>query len=101
MFFREIGENVDVLLLYEFECDGKVMVLQDAFVVVHDGEIGRSVDEELVGDSRMIHVVDGRREDGAHHFQVCRQGEWKIRIKMELQALIELYEPTSDVHESG
>ena len=27
------------------------------------------VDEELVSEAWMVHVVDGRGEDGGHHFQ--------------------------------
>jgi hypothetical protein len=44
--------------------DSEVVVFEDALVVVHDGEVGTCVDEELVGDAGVIDVVDRRREDG-------------------------------------
>ena len=40
LFFGQVGKNVDALLLDELEGDCQMVVLQDAFVVVHDGEIG-------------------------------------------------------------
>ena len=36
---------------------------------VHDGQLGAAVDQELVGEARVVHVVDGRGEDGGHHLQ--------------------------------
>ena len=61
-----------------------MVVLQDTFVVVHDGEIGRSVDEELVRHSGMVYIVDGRRENSAHRLQILRI---KRVIKIRLLSL--------------
>ena len=36
---------------------------------VHDGQLRAAVDQELVGEARVVHVVDGRGEDGGHHLQ--------------------------------
>lgn len=32
------------------------------------------VNEKLVGDARMVHIVDGACEDGSQDFQVCENG---------------------------
>ena len=75
LFFGQVGKNVDALLLDELEGDCQMVVLQDAFVVVHDGEVGRSVDEELVRDAGVIDVVNCRREYCADALQVWAEGK--------------------------
>ena len=47
-----------------------MMVLQHGLVVVHERQLRGSVDEVLVGEARVVHVVDGAREDGGEDLQV-------------------------------
>ena len=40
------------------------MVLQDRFIIVDECQLGLGVDQELVGHSGMVHVVDAAGQDG-------------------------------------
>ena len=46
-----------------------MVVLQDGLIIVHDGQLRAGVDEELVGEAGMVHVMNGGSEDRRHHFQ--------------------------------
>ena len=52
-----------------------MVIFKDAFIVVHDREVGRGVDEELIGHARMIHVMNSRRENSTHGFQFFKRQE--------------------------
>ena len=41
-----------------------MMVLQDRFIIVDEGQLGLGVDQELVGHPGMVHVVDAAGQDG-------------------------------------
>ena len=43
------------------------MILQDWLIIVDDGQLGAGVDQILVGDPGVVHVVDAAGEDGGHH----------------------------------
>ena len=55
--------------LEQFEGHGQMVVLQHTLIVVHQGQLRGGVDEVLVGEARVVHVVDGGREGGRHHLQ--------------------------------
>ena len=40
------------------------MVLQDRFIIVDECQLGFGVDQELVGHTGMVHVVDAAGQDG-------------------------------------
>ena len=50
--------------LHQFEGHGKVVVLQDRFVIVDEGQLGLGVDQELVGHAGVVHVVNAAGQDG-------------------------------------
>jgi hypothetical protein len=70
LFFPETIE--DVFMLEYFETDGEMMILEYALIIVHDGEFGSRVDKELICESRMIRVMNGRGKDGCHFLQMCK-----------------------------
>ena len=45
------------------------MVLQDWLIIVDDGQLWAGVDQVLVGEARVVHVVDAAGEDGAEDLQ--------------------------------
>ena len=69
LFLGQVDEDITVGVLKEFEGDSQVVVLKDGLVIVHDGQLRARVDQKLVCQPRVVHVVDGRREDGRHHLQ--------------------------------
>lgn len=97
LFLVKTAENVAVWILKQLECHGEMVVLEHRLVVVHERQLGtlkqtkmgfRSrlllsitvarriasaitrIDEELVGKTRVIHVVYGSGENGGHYFQI-------------------------------
>ena len=64
LFLGQIDEDITVGVLKKFEGNGQMMVLKDRLVIVHNGQLRARVDEELVCQPGMVHVVDCRREDG-------------------------------------
>ena len=69
LFLGQVDEDITVGVLKEFEGDSQVVVLEDGLVIVHDGQLRARVYQELVCQPRVVHVVDGRSEDGRHHLQ--------------------------------
>ena len=49
--------------------DHNHFTITTTLAAVHDGQLRAAVDQELVGEARVVHVVDGRGEDGGHHLQ--------------------------------
>ena len=81
LFLGQVDEDITVGVLKEFKGDGQMVVLEDGLVIIHDGQLGARVDQELVGQPRVVHVVDGRREDGGHHLQ-GREDTLRYRVTM-------------------
>ena len=69
LLLGKVHQNITVRILKELKGDSQVMVLQDGLIIVHDGQLRAGVDEELVGEAGMIHVVNGSGEDGRHDLQ--------------------------------
>ena len=69
LLLGKVDKDVALWVLQYLEGDGQVMVLKNRLVIVHEGQLAARVDEILVCQSRVVHVVDGGREDGGHHLQ--------------------------------
>ena len=69
LLLGEVHQNITVRILKQLKGDSKMMVLQDGLIIVHDGQLRAGVDEELVGEAGVVHVMDGGRKDRRHHFQ--------------------------------
>ena len=87
LFLSQVDEDITVGVLKKFEGDGQVVVLKDRLVIVHDGQLWACVYQELVCQPGMVHVVDGRREDGWHHLQ-GREDTLKARFKFSAQYFV-------------
>ena len=69
LLLGEVHQNITVRILKQLKGDSKMVVLQDGLIIVHDGQLRAGVDEELVGEAGMVHVMNGGSEDRRHHFQ--------------------------------
>ena len=69
LLLGEVHQNITVRILKELKGNSQMMVLQDGLIIVHDGQLRAGVDEELVGEAGMVHVMNGGSEDRRHHFQ--------------------------------
>ena len=69
LFLSQVDEDITVGVLKKFEGDGQVVVLKDGLVIVHDGQLRARVDQKLICQAGVVHVMDGRGEDGGHHLR--------------------------------
>ncbi len=59
-------------MLQQLERHRQMMILQHGLVVVHERQLGARVDQILIGEARVVDVVDGGRE---HRRQDLKIGE--------------------------
>ena len=69
LLLGEVHQNITVRILKQLKGDSKMVVLQDGLIIVHDGQLRAGVDEELVGEAGMVHVMNSRGKDCRHDFQ--------------------------------
>ena len=69
LFCGQAGEDITAVFRQELERHGQMVVLQHGLVVVHQGQLRAGVDQILVGETRVVHVVDGGGEDSGENLQ--------------------------------
>ena len=67
LFLGQVDKDITVRILQQFEGHCQMMVLQDRLIIVDDGQLGAGVDQVLVGDPGVVHVMDAAGQDGGHH----------------------------------
>mmetsp|Transcript_8182 Transcript_8182/g.9875 ORF Transcript_8182/g.9875 Transcript_8182/m.9875 type:complete len:289 (+) Transcript_8182:675-1541(+) len=55
----------------QFECDGAMMVLEDAFVIVTDGFHVAHCDQKGIIDSRVLNIAQQACQEGTHDVQIA------------------------------
>lgn len=68
LLFAKVGKDITILILQQFEGHSQMMVLKHRFIVIHEGELRGGVDQVLVCEAWVVHVVDGGCEDGSQDF---------------------------------
>ena len=90
MLLGEVHQNITVRILKQLKGDSKMMVLQDGLIIVHDGQLRAGVDEELVGQTWMIHVMNGCSEDCRHNLKWSEDTLKKSVFKISSRPLVRL-----------
>ena len=65
-----VGQDEAVIIHHGLEEGCDVVVLQDGFVVVEDGEVGGGLDMEVVGGAGVVVVVDDGGEEQGEDLKV-------------------------------
>ena len=65
-------QKVVLFLRQHLEGNSAVVILQDGYIIVHEGLFSRSVDQEIVVEPRVVHIMDTRRNDGCKQINVLK-----------------------------
>ena len=57
--------------LNKFEGNSQVMILKDRLIIINDSQLTTSVDKVLVGDSRMVNIMDTAGKDSSKNLKRC------------------------------
>ena len=72
-----MGNHLTFYLLLEkqylnkFEGNSQVMILKDRLIIINDSQLTTSVDKVLVGDSRMVNIMDTAGKDSSKNLKRC------------------------------
>lgn len=87
LLLTHISENITSFILKQLEGHSQVMILQDTLIVIHERQFRTRVDEKLIGQTGMIHVVNASGEKRGRHFQRSENRLQRRRVQQHVRAL--------------